>query len=260
MIKEKVKQIEQNINEILEESKDFLEINTEFSALLKELKNNKTNLENSKKELLNFLLKHSKRKILFEFEYKNKGTSTYYNRNRKYTIGLNKFGLGILSSDWEHNLRNINDYYSREKFENLCKVEEFVKEFLKHTNKHLKGEHKETIKKCMDVGDILENKTIEVGEIIIQIKTQSNDFNILYEIKGGENIYILEQDEDGNLTNYDFSFKNLNGFSKLCESKTQIIDILKRELKEFKVICEHTKTKLTEIKEELSPYEALEEI
>lgn len=259
MINEKVKQIELNINEILEESKDFLRLNKEFNALLKGLNEDKINLKQSRKKLLNFLLIHSKRKILFEFEEKDKYN---FRINRKYTIGLNKFGLGILCSEWEHNLRNINEYYGNDRFEALCKIGEFVKEFLNHTNKHLKGEHKEIIKKCIDIEDedVLKNKNINVGDITIEIIVGSHNFRIEYTLKNNKNIYILEQDGEGNLSNYRFSFEDLNRFNRLCKYKPQIIEILKGELKEYKKIYEDTKTKLTEIKVALSPYEALENI
>jgi len=260
MIKEKMKIIEDNIREILKESKDFLILDREFRDILAELKTNHTDLKNHKLELLNILLKHSKRKILFEFILKNDG-SGYYS-DTKITIGLNGDGLGLVEGSYEHNLKNVIKYYTRETFKKLLSKEDFVKEFLKHIDKHLRGKHKKLIRKLISQEEDITDKEILVGKININFDLDKSYHRIINYRFGvnGDYIDILETLQGKEKLKFSFSFESLREFCKLLEYKPKILTTLKIQLKDYQKINKKIQTKLAEIDKHLSPYKALQQI
>ena len=252
---EKYNQIQKILDDLNRQNKDFVELNEKISKILKEIGENKDNLDKRKRKLINILLKHSKKKNLFEFVIK-KDVNVTYGSDKKYGIGLNENGLGICQSNWENNLRNIGEYYSRDNFEDLLKNKEFVKVFLKEVNKHLKGKHKAIMRVLIELQEEKLSKTFDVGKIRIELGNY-----IQYQVNIGkdkvdfERISLVSAEDNGR-----FSFGELKNYCELIECKKEVKKKIKEEIKFFIQEGRKIKNKLARVDKELSPYEALAEI
>jgi len=252
---EKYNQIKKILEDLDSQNKDFIKLNTKISEILKEINTNKNRLKSRKIKLLNLLLNHSKKKILFKFT-QEKDIKSVYSQDKSYTIGLNENGLGIYKHKWEHNLKNITEYYIEDEFNNLLKNKDFVKEFLKIVNKHLKGKHKTIMKLLVEKELEEENITFDIEDLRVVL----GDY-IQYKIcedKESErysNISLVSAEDNGN-----FYFSELKNYCKLLENKKEIKFGLKREIKDFIKKGKVVNRKLKQVDKELSPYEALAEI
>ena len=218
--------------------------------------------------MLNILFKHSKKKILFKWDYEvENGYSK--GEKREYTIGINTAGLG-LSSHYEHSLRNITDYYAKDNFSKLFKNPEFVKKLLGCVKKDKAKIIPNLLTK--DKNDF--EKKIEVGKVLITIKNHLNYNNKDYvgyrseieiidkkiqpfKIKEDDSDYYLSEISDLNL---ELSLKDLLEFSWLLNSKDKVIIKLQEELKNYHLIKKEIDKKTAVVDKELKPYEALEQI
>ena len=261
---EQIKIIEKATKEILEQGKDFVELTEKFNELLSRINYNYNNLKENKIELLNILLKYPKKKNLFEFNLEKNGYK------QKFIVGVNPNGLGLLGN-YEHNLRNINDYWGRDNIKELFRNEEFKKLFLEKIG----DKNKDIIEKLIVEYDKVWNKEIkliDVGDIIITI--QDNRIRFVNEntsdyrnkdletIKDSEfakrepNDYLNEITE----IDIDFEFNKLVRFAYLLKYKDKIMEILNKEILEYEILDKEIAEKLDYVNTELKPYKALENI
>jgi len=258
--------INKEIANILNQGKELTEVFTQANEELKKLQNGTDELKNKKTKLLNILLKHSKKKLLFKFKPKDNN-----NRWGEYEVGLNTSGLGI-AGNYDNNLRNITDYYARDNFMKLCNDELFVKEFLSH----IKDENKEIIKKCITAYGNSYKERLSLGNnVFIQIdnsislnRNDNSSYRDSIDIFKSEDIITEKKDfsEDDeyllNISNikYNIKHRQILDYQFLINNKEKIIKTLNEKIKYFQSEFKELNSKVVEIDAYLKPYEALEQI
>lgn len=262
---EQIKIIEQEIRNILEQGKDFIEIVETFDTVLDRISQNHSSLEEKKLELLNILLKYPKRKVLFEFDFKR----TSYD-NQHIVVGVNENGLGLQINS-QNNLRNLNDYWAKNKFEELIKDKDFRILFLKKVSKKIN--HK-LLKVLLEKYEKYDDKVINLkkGEIGIEIINNSLTLKhysesgyyteVLKIIKNKEfkkrepNDFLTEITE----TDLDFEFERLIKFAYLLKYQDEIKGILNKKIVFFEKLDKELQAKVDYIEGELKPYKALKNL
>ena len=246
---EQLKIIEQNIKEILDSGKPLVDLTEKFDNILNDLNLGYSNLGSNKIQLLNILLKYPKKKILFDFiaDLDNRGKGY----ERKFIIGLNENGLGLIQGNYEHNLRNINYYWSKENFAKLIKDENFRKLFFEKIGK----KHKEIMQKLVRDDTKEYNKEFMVGKIKVVIGNIRIEYKIENKDNDEDNINLLT-----NKPNCNFNFEELTEFVDLLKNKDKIIEKLSEEIKDYEKLQAELKEKTIEIDNELKPYLALKQI
>ena len=258
--------IKKLVKQLTDENKDFTDLNNEFKECLDDLSNDREKLVSKCRKLLNILLKYPKRKILFEYTEKAE-KNTYYG-DRTYKIGLNTSGLGII--DYGTNMKNVGNYYTRDTFIRLLQNKDFLNEFLKVVNKHLKGKYKKLIKDLVNYLINLDDNGFRKEEINfkdIEINIGSYGYGLSYRINSEKNnkrsgsISIIKNDNDeDNEPNLNFNLTDLDNYCYFLQYKDEIIKILKEKFEKFKSKHKEVKIKLDKINKYLMPYEALERI
>jgi len=264
-MKEQIKNISDNILIILSEGKPLYDLHKRFDELLTNLNNNFSGLDSKKIELINIIFRYPKKKILFNFRDDDKDSYS-----KDVIIGCNEGGLGISLGE-HYNLRNIDDYWERQKFARLFKNEDFRKLMLEKT----KDEHKAIMPKLMTKEKQNYTKIITIkDEILIEICDSTIIFQHINKDGDKNNIGLLNEDNvrefvkeyrEGYLkemSKYDFQFdfNSLLNFAYLLKFKDEIIKVLSDEIISYEKMYADLKAQNEEIDNLLKPYKALQKI
>jgi len=266
---EQIKQIENTIKTLVEDNKDLIDLDKALREKLKNQRTDTSDINDKKVKLFNYLLKHSKKKILFKMTIK---TPDSYEKERDIEVGLNLNGLGLINK-YERNLKNIDEYYVKEQFLKLLDNKEFC-ENLKENIPTKNKPKLPIIKKIMAIKNKVDDNNLIIinanGEIIIKINS-NNDLSYCYkEDSYGKRLRILNIDFEKNddddykklISNFklDVNIDDLKQFAYLVKYKDSIMPILQEQIKKIEATEQDIKNKLKVLDSELKPFEALESL
>ena len=267
---EQIKQIENTIKTLVEDNKDLIDLDKALREKLNNQKTDTSDIDDKKIKLLNYLLKNSKKKILFKITIK---TPSQYTREQEIEVGLNQNGLGLKRNSYEHNLKNISEYFVKEQILKLLNNNEFCEKL--RDNIPSKDRHKlPIIKKILAIKNKTDDDKSSIkinadGEIIIKIDT-GNCLNYYYKEDSYRNgLRVLNMDfdkfrkEDNTykklISNFDIDvdIERVKQFAYLVKHKDSIMPILQGQIKRIEATEQDIKNKLKVLNDELKPFEAL---
>jgi len=270
--------IESEIKKIIQENQDLTGMISRVDEILGEVTNAKSNLLNSTTELLNILLKTSKKKVILKLETEPKELNYY---GTKFEVGTNNKGLGVAV---------VYSYSNSNRLENVFgRYNNSMSKLFFRIMKHKEGEYKKIFVDSIDdeekkkivseVLDICRNvcrdyDKEERGENIVEVFSFGN-FNFKFDSgltisdsvedisSFPQKIEIMKAEELKDISKDTFNrldYSELRRFIHLVNSKTEIMSILKTKLKEIKAIKEELENSQKVVDNYLAPYRALAEI
>lgn len=269
--------IESEIKKIISENQDLTELIANVDRTLEMVTIAKSTLVSSTAELLNILLKTSKKKVLIKLETKDKEVCCY---GTKFEVGINNVGVGVAV---------VYGYSNSNRLENLTgRYNDSQKLFLR-IMEHDGGKYKKIFVDSIDdeekkkmVSEVLDccdkvikkfGNSYDEDEIVADGSLKNFNFKFhrgliildsTEEIRSfPKEIEIIEADELKDISKETFSrleYRDLRQFIHFVNSKTEIMSILKTKLKEIEVIKVELENSQKVVDGYLVPYKALAEI
>ena len=250
-----------NLKEILSYGTDFNQTINEFNDLIRGINDTTNKINQSRVELINHIFKHSKRKILFEYNFQGKND----NNSHKYKIGINTGGLGILDN-WSRNMRNIDDYYTKRRFLEMIENEDFKKLL----TENVKEEYKPILPMLFGETENEIDEKIEIDNICIEIC--NSGLNFIYNDENGnrefrfriikseiENFSEIKLNEFSEL-NYNYDYSEITKYAYLLQFKEKIINCLDKIKSKYEAKEKEINKLDKYINNYLNPFKALEKI